>query len=123
MAKTKQCLVCNSRFEYCPHCSGNPTPWKTTYCSEECRDIFNTCYNFESKYITQEEAYNRLNELNIKDKNIQKSVKGSVEKIMAFKKLEQPKVTKELKPVEETVTEEKPVQKRMRRRRPRNIEE
>ncbi len=123
MAKTKRCLVCNSLYEYCPHCNGNPTPWKVLYCSEECRNVFDVCCAYEGKRITQEEAYNRLNELNIKDKNIQKSVKGSVEKIMAFKKPEPPKVTEEPKPVGETVTEEKPVQKRMRRRRPRNIEE
>ena len=116
MAKAKKCLVCNSSYEYCPHCGGNPTPWKASYCSEECRDIFNTCYNYESKRITQEEAYNKLIELNIKDKNVQKSVKGSVDKIMTYKKpepIEEPKV----------IAEEAPIQKRPRRRRPRNIEE
>ncbi len=126
MASVRKCLVCGSKFEYCPHCGKDKiNRWKTTYCSEKCRDIFNVCYNFESHNISQEDAYNKLIEFNINAIDVQKSIKGSVEKIMAVTKVE-PVVVAEEEPSpveEEAVSEdnitidEQSVQKRSRRHR------
>ena len=126
MATERKCLVCGKKYEYCPHCNkSNLNIWKSTYCSEACRDIFNLCCDFEGKRISQEDSYNKLIELNINDINAQKSVKGSVEKIMAVAKVEPVVVVEEEpSPVEEEVVsednitiDEQSVQKRSRRHR------
>lgn len=81
------CLVCNKKYKYCGHCNKNNIveAWKNSYCSKECREIFYTCSNFEGNIISQEEAYNKLIELNIQPENMTEAVRASVDKIMAFK--------------------------------------
>lgn len=90
MATQKKCIVCGKTYEYCPHCNkgSKNDRWKSSYCSENCRDIFHTCSNFEGKLLSQEEAFNKLNGLNIKSIDVKKSVKGSVDRIMAFQEAE-----------------------------------
>lgn len=100
MAKDKECLVCGKKYKYCPHCNKNGVvdTWKNTYCSKECRTIFNTCSNYVGNIITKEEAYNIMSGLNINMDTISKSVKSTVEDIMTYKpvikneeEVEQPK--------------------------------
>ena len=97
--KEKECLVCGKNYKYCAHCNKNGVKetWRNTYCCSSCREIFNTCSNYEGKLISQEEAYNKLTELNVDVNTVKKSVKESVEKIMNYS---QPKV-EETKEVEE----------------------
>ena len=123
MAELKQCLVCGKKYKYCAHCNKNGviTTWKNIYCSKECREIFNTCSDYEGKLISQEDAYKKLTELNVNPDTVKKSVKGTVNKIMTYK----PKLTKSRKVEEVSVeekTEEEP-KRRPRRRRVKKVEE
>ena len=83
----KICLVCGKEFKYCAHCkkNGEKNTWRNIYCCSECREVFNTCSNFEGGLISQEEAFNKLTELNIKVDSVRDSVKKSVEKILDYK--------------------------------------
>lgn len=87
MSKKRECLVCGKKYQYCGHCNKNNVveTWKNIYCSKECREVFSICSNFEGGIITQEEAYNKLTELNIQPNQMTKAVRASVDKIMAFK--------------------------------------
>lgn len=119
MAKDRICLVCGSKYQYCGHCAEKIILWKTVYCSEECRAIFNECGNFEAGKLSQKDAYEKLISLNIKNKNVRDSVAESVAKIMAY---EQQIKKEEEKKTEETPEQNTPV-KRPRRRKPRTTEE
>ena len=131
MATQRKCIVCGKNYDYCPHCNkgSKNNMWKSSYCSENCRDIFHTCSNFEGKLISQEDAFNKLNSLNIKSIDVKKSVKGSVDRIMTFKKAESvvipevaPVTEHEVDVVAEAVTpnyesDEQSIPKRIRRNR------
>ena len=93
MSEIRSCLVCGSKYKYCGHCNKNNIVerWKNTYCSKECRELFNTCSNFEGGLITGKEAYKIITGLNINLNNVTKAVKGSVDKILTYKP--QPKQT------------------------------
>ena len=121
MSKERECLVCAKHYQYCPHCNKNniKETWKNTYCSKECREIFNTCSNFEGKLISQEEAYNKLSELDINSKNVTNSVRGSVERIMSYK----PKTIRKTEEVKEVSEVEEQPKRKPRRRRIRKVEE
>ena len=110
MSKMRQCLVCSRTYPFCGHCNKNNIVelWKNTYCSKECREIFNTCSNFEGGLISQKDAYDALKRLGVDTLTINKSVKDTVEKIMKY---EPPKKVKE-----ETKTDEEPKRKPRKRR-------
>lgn len=91
----KICIVCGKPIKYCGHCDDyqKKNRWKNSYCSENCREVFRTCSNYEGKLLSIEEAYAVLKTLKID--NVLKSVKASVDKIMSYK------------PVKSVVAEEK----------------
>ena len=68
MAKYIQtCLLCKQTYEYCGGCSKYkhlPT-FMTTFCSQNCRDIYQVMTNFEGKILTKEEAKRQLMNLDI----------------------------------------------------------
>lgn len=86
MSKIRYCLICNKKYEFCPHCSrvASDELWKNEYCSQECREIFRVCSRYAGNDISQEDAYNKLIELNVGNKNIQPSVRGTVTQIMEY---------------------------------------
>ena len=87
MSKNKECTVCGKKYEYCDHCNKYSTgsSWRKSYCSEECRQIFRTCVKYVGGGISQEEAFKLLKSNDVKSKQIQPSVKGTVDEIMNCK--------------------------------------
>lgn len=67
MSKIKTCIVCGKKYEYCGHCdkSGQENRWKTNYCSENCRDIFNIVSKYVNKHISVDDAKKGLVELDL----------------------------------------------------------
>ena len=111
MSKERLCIVCGQSYLYCPHCDKNnkQNRWKINYCSENCRDVFKTCSNYEGGLISLEEAYDTLIKLNIQ--NVKDSVKATVNKIMTYKPIVE---VKSEEPVE--IIEEKPKHRPRRKR-------
>lgn len=87
MAKKKECVVCGKMFEFCGQCGrvSNEDFWKNIYCSIECRNIFGVCTKFIGNSISLEDAYDILTKSKVKEKNLQMSVKNTVDKIMEYK--------------------------------------
>ena len=86
MAKYVQtCLLCKQTYEYCGGCSKYkhlPT-FMTTFCSQNCRDIYQVMTNFEGKILTKEEAKRQLMNLDISRHNYYtKSFATSYNRIM-----------------------------------------
>lgn len=77
------CCVCGKEYKYCGNCdkSASKHTWKTSFCSENCRDIFRTCSGFEGGMIDLDKAFDTLNSLNI-EFPLKKSVAPSVKKIL-----------------------------------------
>lgn len=127
MSKKKVCTVCGKEIEFCGHCKrlSFDELWRNIYCSEDCRDIFKTCSDYVGKLISIEDAQQILIKSNVKEKNIQMSVKNAVDEIINYIPKEEKKVVVEEKVIEEQPVqiEEQPKQHRSRRRRSKRIEE
>lgn len=89
MSKIKTCIVCGKKYEYCGHCDkgGQENRWKSNYCSENCRDIFDIVSKYVNHHIQIEEAKQELlkKDLGI---NIKNNIAKYCGEIMTYEKEE-----------------------------------
>lgn len=109
MAKYVQtCLLCKQTYEYCGGCSKYkhlPT-FMTTFCSQNCRDIYQVMTNFESKILTKEEAKRQLMNLDISRHDYYtKSFATSYDRIMTDDTDEENQLSEDIKENPEPVTD------------------
>lgn len=82
--KSRICCVCHNEYTYCPRCNedkSKPT-WYFSFCSENCKEIYQTTSQFENGIISKEDALSKLSELDISGlKNFGNSYKDSIYKI------------------------------------------
>lgn len=66
--KTRNCVICGSVYEYCPRCRQYDSlpKWKINYCSEGCKNIYDTINKYAFKHITAKEAYEVVGNINTK---------------------------------------------------------
>ena len=87
--KTRICSVCGSSYTFCPRCNEDRDKpnWYFAFCSENCKNIYDTASKFEDGRISGEEAYKSLKELDLSRKEFfGYSYKESIKKINKFKK-------------------------------------
>lgn len=98
MKNNKTCAVCHGEYLYCPNCKKdeNKPTWMFVFCSENCRDIYETTSAYGRKDITAKEAKNRLDKLDIsKLDNFGESYKKVISEIdEATKVVKEKKVVK-----------------------------
>ena len=124
MSKIKTCIVCGKKYEYCGHCDkgGQENRWKTNYCSENCRDIFNVISRYVNNHISKEDARNELidKDLNI---NAKDGIAKYFEEIMICK---QPEIEEPIEEIsnetEDEITPQIEIESKSKRRR-RHIKE
>lgn len=109
MAKYIQtCLLCKQTYEYCGGCSKYkhlPT-FMTTFCSQNCRDIYQVMTNFEGKILTKEEAKRQLMNLDVSRHDYYtKSFATSYNKIMIDDTDEENQLNKDIEENSEPVTD------------------
>lgn len=109
MAKYVQtCLLCKQTYEYCGGCSKYkhlPT-FMTTFCSQNCRDIYQVMTNFEGKILTKEEAKRQLMNLDISRHDYYtKSFATSYNRIMTDDTDEANQLSEDIKENPEPVTD------------------
>lgn len=100
--RDRQCLCCGTKYSYCPTCSTDklkPT-WMTEFCSESCKELFETATKYNLKKLTKSEAKEIIENLELKEKSayvecIQKDLENILTEEKAAKK--------------ETIVEEAPV--------------
>lgn len=52
MAVMRKCACCGYQYEYCPSCTKSAQPaWMASFCSKECKDLFNTISAYNMKRI------------------------------------------------------------------------
>ena len=68
--RTRECLLCGTRYEYCPTCSQDkmkPT-WMTEFHDENCKSIFDICTRFNMQLLSKDEAKAALQACDLSNK-------------------------------------------------------
>ena len=63
----RECIICGRGYHYCPTCgadAGKPT-WYAIFDGQNCHDIYETCVAYRDKKISIEDAYNKINKLDM----------------------------------------------------------
>lgn len=78
------CTICSKEYAYCPNCNsyaGMPS-WKFLFCSENCKDIFETISEYEQNQIDTKTAKQKLDRLDLKSAEpLKAGAKEAIEKI------------------------------------------
>ena len=66
--KTRICALCKSQYQFCPQCSPDdakkPT-WYFTFCSSNCKNIYDVTSSYENGRIAANEAKKILDKLDL----------------------------------------------------------
>lgn len=85
----RTCCVCHREYHFCPVCNSedaNKPSWYFAYCSENCKEIYDATSSFEDGRMTDVEAMERLEKLDLSHKhNFGESYQTSIAKIMKAK--------------------------------------
>lgn len=67
----RTCACCGSQYTYCNTCTAHQSEpaWKSTWCSENCKDIFMIVTDFLAKEISKAEAKQMLDRCDLTDKS------------------------------------------------------
>lgn len=69
MVKNRKCYCCGEKYSYCPDCSKKdalaPT-WKSEFCSETCKDLWQTATRYNMNKISKTEAKSIISKLDLK---------------------------------------------------------
>lgn len=84
MSNKRKCLMCETEYEYCPHCweYERQPKWRTLFDRAECQDVYYVISDWLGKRLTQKEAREKLLVMNIKDIPFNTSVQDNLNKIM-----------------------------------------
>lgn len=88
-SKSRICVVCRDNYEYCNKCSRDSDKplWMMTFCSDNCKSIYDIESDFEDGLISDIEAKEKLEKLDLSRKEyFNKSYKNSLDKIMKAKR-------------------------------------
>ena len=69
MVKNKKCLACQKSFSYCPDCSkvdALAPAWKSEFCCEDCKTLWQTATKFNIGKLTKAEAKAIISALELK---------------------------------------------------------
>ena len=114
MVKNKQCLACREKFSYCPDCSRvdklKPT-WASQFCSESCATLWTTLTKFGMSMLDKYEAKSIILELNLKPiESYVPCVQRDFGKVMKSEKKSKRGKHIEIKPVDEIIDIEQPIE-------------
>lgn len=96
--RDRQCLCCGTKYSYCPTCSSDKLKpiWMTEFCSESCKELFETATKYNLKKITKDEAKEIIEIIELKDRSAYvECVQKDLENILA----EEPVAVKEAAPI------------------------
>ena len=95
--RTRECLLCSTKYEYCPTCSQDKMKpaFMAEFHNENCTNIFDICTRFNMELLSKAEAQAALEKCDLSNKaNFKSYVQRDLENIFA----------EEPKPVQEKVS-------------------
>ena len=72
MKKNRKCICCNTQYSYCPNCGGTDKlkpSWYSEFCSEECKDVWDTATKYNMQLIDKREAQFALEKYDLSNKS------------------------------------------------------
>lgn len=84
MAKIKKCCVCGSEYEFCNNCpqTASMPIWKQTFCTENCKNIYDACAGHTVGIYTAEESADLLAECDLNDfEHFHESIKNVINEV------------------------------------------
>ncbi len=60
-----KCVVCGKEYYYCNTCKSQDPSWMISFCSDNCRKIYNAVAKFGMGKLTQEQAKDALKDLDL----------------------------------------------------------
>lgn len=110
----RKCCVDGTEYYYCSHnCreSLNKPSWMASFCSENCRNVYNACAGYFGKNLTAQEARIILDKCDLSNKeHFTPATQRLIDEIYSEKVQEEKIIVRE--PVKVPVQEEKKVQLR-----------
>lgn len=81
----KNCIICGKSYTFCTNCSkfDHLPRWMGMFHSKECKDIFDTISDYQSKVCTKEAAKNRLIDAGILNMTLRSPVQKIADEIMS----------------------------------------
>ena len=94
----KNCIICGKAYTFCTNCSkfDHLPRWMGMFHSKECKDIFDTISDYQSKVCSKEEAQNRLTDAGIANITLASPVQKIVDEIMSDYKKDKSAVVAEI---------------------------
>lgn len=96
------CVICQKQYHYCPSCNSEDTnkpTWYFTFCSENCKNIYDVCTNWRDGNITEDEASEKIKKLDLsKIDNFFESTQAQIKELTASPKKTEvsPKIEKKV---------------------------
>lgn len=112
--KIRRCVVCGKEYEYCPRhvMNKNKPMFYFSFCSEDCKNIYDIASKFETGAITKYDAETELKKLDLSRLDyFGQSYKNSIKKIFETSKMPKKKNAELVKSKEETSTYNKMIEK------------
>lgn len=66
--KNRKCSTCGTQYSYCPNCDRNAPYWMTCFHTENCKNIFQLCTQYNVGLLTKEQAQEALNACDLSNK-------------------------------------------------------
>ena len=102
----KTCILCGKKYSYCSRCYefDHLPRWMECYCSENCKNIFNTLCSYNMDHITKEEAKLRLEKCDLSHKhNFFHTTQESIDSIMTVEPTKPVSTADQVSTVEESI--------------------
>ena len=104
--KNKECLTCGAKYSYCPNCNRKEPYWMADFHTENCKNIFQICTQYNVGLLTKENAQEALNACDLSNKeNFKQCIQHDFANIFAVEESK-----KRNKKAETPVIEEAPVE-------------
>lgn len=83
MKDYRTCVVCRKQYSFCPKCGKDKDKplWLFTFCSEECKNIYETMSLYENNEISANDAKDKLDKLKFDDESLVGSYRETFKKI------------------------------------------
>lgn len=66
----RTCVVCGEKYSYCPSCGHDldKPKWMTTFCSDNCRDVYRACAGYYAEQLNKDEVKEILEQCDLSKK-------------------------------------------------------